>query len=94
MESNTYLPLLKLFFKSILNSNQQTKILPIQTDSKAPGIKTTSDTTKLTAIGAKQYFKGNRGTIRSLAGEFHISTNLTFEDLVVAKSQWVPNDSQ
>lgn len=79
-DNTNHLPLLKLFFKCILTTNPQTKILPIQNNSKVSAIKTTSQITELSQIGAANYVKGSRGS-RSLAGDYHISTPLSFDEL-------------
>jgi hypothetical protein len=79
-QNPTILPLIKLFFKCILSTDSKAKIHPIQAENKVSPIKTSDQITELTLIGARNYFKGNRGSNKTLAGDFHISTSLTFED--------------
>jgi hypothetical protein len=79
-DNNTYLPLFKLFLKCILSTNPNTKILPIQINSKVSAITTTNQITELSQIGATNYVKGSRGS-KTLAGDYHISTPLSFEEL-------------
>jgi hypothetical protein len=79
-ENSSILQLIKLFFKCFLSTDSKAKILPIQADNKASPIKTSAQITELTLIGAKHYFKGNRGSNKTLAGDFHISSLHCFED--------------
>jgi hypothetical protein len=71
---------LKSFFKCILSTNSQTKILPIRTDSKVLHLRTTDQVNELNSIGITNFFKPNKGTKKTLTGDFHINSPLTYED--------------
>jgi hypothetical protein len=78
--SLTFLPLLQKFFHALL-STSSTIILPVRNDSKADPLKLSSQINELTVIGAKTFLKANQPNKGSAAGDFHVSTTLSFEEL-------------
>ncbi len=72
---------MKPLFKCILSTNSQTKIFPICTDSKVLHLWTSDHINELTTIGVANFFKPNKGTNKTLTGDFHISSPLTYEEL-------------
>jgi hypothetical protein len=72
---------LKSLFKCILSTNNQSKLLPIRTNSKVLHLRTTDQINELTPIGAINFFKPNKGTSKTLTGDFHISSPLSYEEL-------------
>jgi hypothetical protein len=80
VSSLSFLPLLRKFFHALLTSGA-TAILPVRNDSKATPLKLTSQINELTAVGAKTFLKASRPNGGNIAGDFHISTSLSFEEL-------------
>jgi hypothetical protein len=78
--SLTFLPQLKRFFQTILATSSIT-ILPIRMDSQAQPLKLTSQVNELTLIGSKTFLKASRHTGGSIAGDLHIATTLSFEEV-------------
>jgi hypothetical protein len=75
--SLTFLLQLKRFFQALLATRSIT-ILPIRTDSRAQPLKLTSQVNELTLIGSKTFLKASRHTGGSIAGDFHITTTMSF----------------
>jgi hypothetical protein len=74
------LPHLRKFFHCLL-SLKNVLILPIHNDSKS-SIKITHLVNELSVLGAKNFFKAiSKPNSKSLAGDYHISTPLTYEEL-------------
>jgi hypothetical protein len=74
------LPLLKSLFKTILQTSQNTKILTIRDNNPVHPMKTTDQINALSMVGAINYFKSSRSAIKSLAGDYHISSPLSFSE--------------
>lgn len=75
------LSLFKAFVKSIKAADQTAKILPIRSDIKIYALSTTDQITNLEHIGLSNYFKPYKKTQKTLSGDFHISTKLSFQEL-------------
>jgi hypothetical protein len=66
--------------KNIKVADQTAKFLPIRSDIKIYSLSTTDQINALEHIGLTNYFKPYKRTQKSLSGDFHISTRLSFED--------------
>jgi hypothetical protein len=73
--------LFKAFVKSIKSADQTAKILPIRSDVKIYALSTTDQIANLEHIGLSNYFKPYKRTQKTLSGDFHISTKLSFQEL-------------
>jgi len=73
--------LFKAFVKSIKSADQTAKILPIRSDAKIYALSTTDQIVNLEHIGLSNYFKPYKRTQKTLSGDFHISTKLSFQEL-------------
>jgi hypothetical protein len=74
------LPLLRKFFH-ILLSTGQTSILPVRNESKISPIKSTAQVNELTLVGAKSFHKASKPNSHCIAGDYHLSTSLSFDEL-------------
>ena len=74
------LPQIKTLFKNILHTHSSTKILTIRDDNPVFPIRTTDQINNLSMVGTMNYFKSSRSALKSLAGDYHISTALSFDD--------------
>jgi len=75
------LALFKSFVKSIKSADPHAKILPIRCDMKIYPLSTTDQVNSLEHIGLGNYFKPYKKTQKTLSGDFHISTKLSFPEL-------------
>lgn len=75
-----FLPLLRKFFHSLLSTGHIT-LLPIRNDSKISPIRVTAQVNELTTVGAKSFFQASRPNTNSIAGNYHLSTTLSFDEL-------------
>ena len=73
--------LFKAFVKSIKSADQTAKILPIRSDVNIYALSTTDQIVNLEHIGLSNYFKPYKRTQKTLSGDFHISTRLSFQEL-------------
>jgi hypothetical protein len=74
------LPSLHKFFHVLLGI-QSVHILPVRDDSKATPIKQSHKVNELMVVGARVFFKAGKSNSASLAGDYHISTSLSFDEL-------------
>jgi hypothetical protein len=88
--TTNFLPLLKRFLNCLL-STSSTHLLPIRNDTQLPPLKTSSQINELSATGAKLFFKASKPSSGNIAGDFHVSTPLPFEELCSAPkiSSWL-----
>jgi hypothetical protein len=70
---------LKKFFHVLL-STKAVSILSVRSDSKASPMNTTSAVNELHAISSKIFFKASKPN-GSLAGDYHISSSLSYEEI-------------
>jgi hypothetical protein len=80
LPTTNFLPLLKRFLNCLL-STSSVLLLPIRNDTQLPPLKTSSQINELSATGAKLFFKASKPSSGNIAGDFHVSTPLPFEDL-------------
>jgi len=76
------LALFKSFTKCIKLADHSAQILPVRNDVKIYPLSHSDQITNLEAVGLPNYFKAYRQNRKSLSGDFHISTNLAFDDLM------------
>jgi len=76
------LPTLKKFFHCLL-STSSVSILPIRNDSSVSPLKTTHDINELMQIGARHFFRPSKPNSGSLAGDFHLLSTFTYDELVL-----------
>ncbi len=79
LASKTHSQLLKFLY--CLLSIGGVSILPIQKDSKASPLSSTHQINELSLAGAKIFFKASKPNSGSLAGDFHLTTTLSFDEL-------------
>jgi len=72
---------IKSFCKCIKSVNNSSQILSIQTDINIHPITTTNQVNNIEPVGIVNYFKPYKRTNKTLSGDFHIGTKLSFEDL-------------
>jgi hypothetical protein len=81
LKPQSQLNLFKSFCKCLKAVDSQLHILPIRNDHNMHPINTTDQITHIDEIGIPNYFKAYKRTIRTLSGDFHIGTKLTFDEL-------------
>ncbi len=74
------LPSLHKFFQVLLGTHV-VQILPIRNDSQASPLQHLHQVNELAVVGAKVIFKASKPNSASLAGDFHVSTTLMFDQL-------------
>jgi hypothetical protein len=75
------LALFNSFVKSIKSADQTAKIQPIRSDAKIYPLSTTDQINSLEQVGLYNYFKPYKRSQKTISGDFHVSTKLSFEDL-------------
>ena len=75
------LALFQSFVRSIKSADHAAKIQPIRSDVKIYPFSTTDQINSLEHVGLYNYFKPYKRTQKTISGDFHISTTLSFEDL-------------
>jgi len=85
------LALFRSFVKCIKSADQTAKILPIRNDLKIYSLSTTDQINNLEHIGLSHYFKPYKKTQKTISGDFHVSTKLSFDELKEhpAFSTWI-----
>jgi hypothetical protein len=78
--STSSLTLLKKLFHTLLGTGK-VSILPIRNDSKVSAIKTTNQVNELSLVGARTFLKASRSNSTSIAGDLHILSSLSFQEL-------------
>jgi len=76
------LALFKSFTKCIKSADHSAQIMPVRNDVKIYPLSHSDQITNLEAVGLPNYFKAYRQNRKSLSGDFHIYTNLAFDDLM------------
>jgi hypothetical protein len=80
--SSNLLPSIRKFFHTLLSTI--VIILPVRSDSRASPIKTNSEVNDLHATSARIFFRAAKSN-SSLAGDFHVSSTLSFEELTTLR---------
>jgi hypothetical protein len=75
------LNLFKSFSKCIKSIDSQAQILPIRTDRQIHSLSTTDQINQITEVDIPNYFTAYKKTKKTPSGDFHIGTNLPFEEL-------------
>jgi hypothetical protein len=75
------LNLFRSFTKCIKSINNTAQILPIRNDVKIFPLSTIDQINNLELVGIMNHFKPYKQTKKTLSGDFHIATKLTFEAL-------------
>jgi hypothetical protein len=78
--SNSSLPLMQKLFHSLLGTRKIT-ILPIRNNSKISPIKSTTQVNELTLVGVKSFLKASKPNSGSIAGDLHILTSMSFDEV-------------
>jgi hypothetical protein len=75
------LSLFKSFCKSLKSIDPQVQILPMRNDRQIHPLSTTDQINNVDEIGILNFFKPYKRTKKTLSGDFHIGTKLTFDEL-------------
>jgi hypothetical protein len=75
------LNLFKSFCKSLKSIDPQLQVLPMHNDHQIHPISTTDQINNVDEIGLLNFFKPYKRTKKTLSGDFHIGTKLTFNEL-------------
>jgi hypothetical protein len=75
------LNLFKSFCKNLKSIDPQVQILPMRNDRQIHPLSTTDQINNVDEIGIPNFFKPYKRTKKTLSGDFHIGTKLTFEEL-------------
>lgn len=75
------LSLFKSFSKCKKSIDPQAQILPICTDHQMHSLSTTDQINQITEVGIRNYFKSYKPIKKTLSGDFHIGSKLTFNEL-------------
>jgi hypothetical protein len=78
--SNSSLSLTWKLFHSLLGTGKIT-ILPIHNNSKISPIKSTTQVNELTLVGVKSFLKASKPNSGSIAGDLHILTSMSFDEV-------------
>lgn len=77
----TQLVLFRSFTKTLQSIDSQVQILPMRNDINIHPLSTTDQLIHIDKIGIPNYFKAYKKTKKTLSGDFHIGTKLTFDEL-------------
>jgi hypothetical protein len=69
------------FSKCLKKLDPQAQILPLRNDCQVHSLTTTDQINNITEVGLLNFLKPNKRSQRSLSGDFHIGTSLTFDEL-------------
>jgi hypothetical protein len=78
---NNQILLFKSFSKCIKKIDSQAQILPIRNDRKIHSLTTTDQINAITGDGLPNFFKPYKRNKKTLSGDFHIGTSLSFDEL-------------
>lgn len=81
LKTPTQISLFQSFCKCLKSIDPQLQILPIRNDHNIHSISTTDQITNIDEIGITNYFKAYKRTKRTLSGDFHINTKVSFDEL-------------
>jgi hypothetical protein len=80
------LNLFKSFCKSLKSIDPQIQVLPMRNDRQIHPLFTTDQINSIDEIGLLNFFKPYKRTKKTLSGDFHIGTTLTFDELKAHKN--------
>jgi hypothetical protein len=78
---NSQLNLFKSFSKCLKKIDSEAQILPLRNDRQVHPITTTDQINNINEDGLLSFFKPYKRSQRSLSGDFHIGTSLSFDEL-------------
>jgi hypothetical protein len=81
----TQLQLFKSFSKCLKSIDTQAQFLPIRNDRRLNSLSTTDQLNSVDENSLQNFFKAYKHMKKTLSGDFHIGTKLTFEDLISHK---------
>ncbi len=81
--SNSQLHLFKSFSKCLKKIDSQAQLLPLRNDRQVHPLTTTDQINNINEVGLLNFFKPYKRSQRSLSGDFHIGTSLTFDELKI-----------
>ncbi len=79
--SVSQLNLFKSFAKCLKTTDHTIQILPIRSDLKVHSVHTTDQINRLEEVGLPTYFKPYKKTQQHISGDYHITSELAFENL-------------
>jgi hypothetical protein len=80
------LNLFKSFCNSLKSIDHQIQVLPMRNDRQIHPLSTTDQINSIDEIGLLNFFKPYKRTKKTLSGDFHIGTTLTFDELKAQRS--------
>ncbi len=80
------LNLFKSFCNSLKSIDPQIQVLPMRNDRQIHPLSTTDQINSIDEIGLLNFFKPYKRTKKTLSGDFHIGTTLTFDELKAHKN--------
>lgn len=88
--SKNQLTLFKTFAQSIKTADHQAQILPIRNDKHMLSLTTTDQINNVDNTSIRNFFKPYKRTTKTLSGDFHVGTKLSFEDFKahISISNW------
>lgn len=81
LKTPNQIALFQSFCRCLKSIDNQLRILPIRNDHNIHPLSTSDQITHIDEIGITNYFKAYKRTQRTLSGDFHIGTSLTFDEL-------------
>jgi hypothetical protein len=81
LKTSTQIALFQSFCKCLKTIDPQLLILPIRNDHNIHPLSTSDQIIHIDEIGITNFFKAYKRTTRTLSGDFHIGTKLTFDEL-------------
>jgi hypothetical protein len=88
--SKNQLTLFKTFAHSIKSADHQAQILPIRSDKNMLPVTTTDQINNVDNTSIRNFFKPYKRTTKTLSGDFHIGTTLSFDEFKahISISNW------
>lgn len=81
LKTSSQIALFQSFCKCLKSIDTQLQMLPIRNDHNIHPLSTTDQITNIDEIGITNYFKAYKRTKRTLSGDFHIGTKLSFDEI-------------